>query len=165
MADINSTQIANGQARPYIQNAAQVAGGRLRTKAAVIELDGTQSGTDVMRFFSVKSNDRVTSLQLSCDALTGLTSVDFGIHLKDGGAAVDDDVFDAAQTLAVALVRQEKRVGADSALNIDTLDKQVWQLLGLTSDPNVTYEVTGTINTAGSASGTVMLEMTYTAGD
>lgn len=166
MADINSDVITNLLASPPVMNAAIHHHGRLRRKVAEIELDGTQNNNDVLRFFRVKSSDSIYSLELSCDALTGATDVNFGLHTINGGAAVDDNAFDDAQTLASALVRQEKRVGTNSALNIDTLNLPVWDLAtGVTADPGVEYDVTATLIAAGSASGTVVLEMLYTSGD
>lgn len=145
-------------------NNVAASGARKRRKRAVIELGGTQSNNDVLRFFTIRSGDYVDSLLLSCDALTGATDVNFGLRLEDG-SDVDENLFDDAQTLASALTRQEKRVGTNSALNIDTLAKPVYELLGLTADPFKTYVVTADLVAAGSASGTVVLEMDYTAGD
>ena len=94
--------------------------------------------------------------------------MNFGLRLPDG-TDVDENLFDDAQTLATALTRQEKRVktaaGANSALGVETLSKTVWELLGLTSDPFLTYHVTADIIAAGSASGDIIVEMVYTAGD
>lgn len=137
---------------------------RLRAKSATVTLDGTQSNADVMRFFPIHSGATIKRLQLSNAALSGLTSADFGLWqtTDDGGNAVDDDLFDSAQTLASALERQEKRFGTNSALAVATLGQKVWELLGLTEDPHLTYIVGALINTAGSASGAVVLEMEYT---
>lgn len=139
-------------------------GARQRYKPAQYATGGTQGNGDILNFFSVRSGDIIQSLFLSCDALSGMTDVNFGLRLPDG-TDVDENLFDDAQTLASALVRQEKRVGANSALGIETLGKTVWELLGLTADPFLTYHVTADIIAAGSASGDICLEMVYTAGD
>jgi len=166
MADIKSDVITNLDASPRVMNALVHHHGRLRRKVAEIEHAGAQSNADVMRFFRVKSSDSIYSLLLSNDALSGMTDVNFGVHDIDGGAAVDDNCFDDAQTLASALARQEKRFGTNSALDLDTLNLPVWDLIaGVTADTAKEYDVTGTIITAGSASGTVVLEMIYLAGD
>ena len=81
-----------------------------------------------------------------------------------GGTQSNADIINAT-----ALTRQEKRVktaaGAHSALGVETIGQTVWSLLGLTSDPFLTYHVTADIVAAGSASGDICLEMVYTAGD
>lgn len=163
MADLFSVIQTNDNAVPQVRNSAGVQDGRRRTTIAQFEADGTQSNTDTLRMLRLNSNAVVHNLFLSCDAISGLTSVDVGLYIAGpGGAVVDDDVFDSVQTLAVALVRQEKRVGADSALGVETLGQPLWQLAGLTEDPNVAYDVVILINTAGSASGTIVLEAEFT---
>lgn len=157
MATLNTTNAVG------TQNVA-TNGARQRRKVAQYATGGTQGNGDILNFFSVRSGDIIDSLFLSCDALSGMTDVNFGLRLPDG-TDVDENLFDDAQTLASALVRQEKRVGANSALGIETLGKTVWELLGLTSDPFLTYHVTADIIAAGSASGDISLEMVYTAGD
>ena len=165
MADNNATQVANLVAQPRVMNSAIVSHGRVRSKVEKVTLAGAQSDADTWRFFRVGSGDRIISLELSCDALTGFTSADFGLYNIEGGAEADDDLFDSAQTLAVALYRQEKRFGLNSALNHDTLGQRVYELLGLSDDPHLTYDVTMLGNTVGSASGDITLEMTYVSGD
>lgn len=157
MATLNTTNAVG------TQNVA-TNGARQRRKVAQYATGGTQGNGDILNFFSVRSGDIIDSLFLSCDALSGMTDVNFGLRLPDG-TDVDENLFDDAQTLASALVRQEKRVGANSALGIETLGKTVWELLGLASDPFLTYHVTADIIAAGSASADISLEMVYTAGD
>lgn len=170
MADINSDIITNNLASPPVRNTVGLSGGRVRKKIGEVTLAGTQSNDDVMRFFTVRSNAVIHSLALSCPAISGATDVNFGLHTQGAsGAAVDDNLFDDAQTLATALTRQEKRVqdasAAHSALAVGTLNLPVWGLLGLTSDPGLEYDVTGTLIAAGSTASTVTLEMEYTSGD
>lgn len=164
MADINSAQMAQTRANPPTRIAVQQNGGRERYKVGQVTLDGTQSATDVMRFFRVQSSDVIVNLFLSTEALTGLTSVNYGLHNINGGAVVDADLFDATQTHAGVLTKQQKRLGADSALGPETIGQTVWELLGLSEDPLKEYDVTGLINTAGSASGTITVETDYVSG-
>ena len=129
MANLNSDQMAVISARPSQGVDIRLGGGRRRTKVANVEI-ADAADDDVMRFFRVKSGDLIHSLALSCDAISGLTDTNVGLHTIDGGAAVDDNLFDDAQTLAVALTRQEKRVkdaaGAHSSLGVETLNQPVW---------------------------------------
>lgn len=164
MADVNSTYISNRIADPVVMNSVHI-GGRLRVKRQQIESAVAHAANDVYRFFTVRSSDVIWKLELSCDAITSMVDTNWGLHTEDGGAAVDDNLFDDAQTLAVALVNQEKRWGADSALNLDTMGDAVWQLLGLTEDPHLTYDVTMTTISDPAHVGTIDLSMTYTAGD
>jgi hypothetical protein len=166
MADINSSQIAALVASPSKRTDVRNNGGRIRTKGAIIAFDGTQSAADVVRFFRVKSGDVITSLQMSTvSAITGMSAVAFGVHDINGGAAVDEELFNNTLSLASLILLEELRIGAASDLTIATSEQAVYELLGLAEDPNLEYDVTATLNTAGSASNTMSLRMTYTAGD
>tara|TARA_R110000751_G_scaffold51007_5_gene112254 strand:- start:196 stop:696 length:501 start_codon:yes stop_codon:yes gene_type:complete len=166
MADINSSQIAALVASPSKRTDVRNNGGRIRTKGAIIAFDGTQSAADVVRFFRVKSGDVITSLQMSTvAAITGMTGVSFGVHSINGGAAVDAELFNNTLNLASLILLEELRIGAASDLTIATSEQAVYELLGLAEDPNLEYDVTATLVTAGSASNTMSLRMTYTAGD
>jgi hypothetical protein len=149
MADLNSAVIS---ATPPISGSG---GAELKEKSAFYGFDGTQSNNDVVRFFRISSGALVKSLLLTCDAITGMSDVNFGLHrtVDEGGAAVDDNVFDDAQTLASVLVDQQKRYGGNSARQIETINQRVWELLGLSADPMLTYDVTATLIAAGTAGG------------
>lgn len=164
MANINSPQVAQTQTQPSTKIDTLVSGSRLRHKMGRVTLDGTQSDNDVCRFFRVKSSDSITSIKQSNAALTGLTSSTWGFHrtIEDGGAAADADVISTTFTLASARNRVEIRT---SVLTPLTLGQPVWELLGLSADPGLEYDVTATLLTAGSASGAITLEIDYVAGD
>jgi len=165
MANLDSVQVANNQATPPVRNRNGVDGGRNRTKVANYATGGTQSDADILRLFRVKSSDTIYSMKLSNDALSGMLDVNFGFYeldmtIVDGGNTLDD-----AQTLASALVQQEKRVGANSALGIETLGQPNWQIAGLSEDPLQEWWVAATLVDAGTASADIAVEMTYNGGD
>ena len=54
MANIDSSLIGS-------TNNVAASGARKRRKRAVIELDGTQSNNDVLRFFTIRSGDYIDS--------------------------------------------------------------------------------------------------------
>lgn len=166
MPNFNSDHITNITASPPVKNPIGQSGGRKRYKKAEYETLTTQIDGDTLRMFRVKSNDVITSLLLTNDALTGMIDVNFGLYdIGDSGSAVDDNLFDDAQTLATALVRQEKRVGANSAFTTgETLGDMVWELLALSEDPILEYDVVLTLVDSGVAAGTIVLEMDYIAG-
>lgn len=166
MADINSTQIASLVASPSQRTDVRTNGGRVRNKIGTVTFAGTQSNDDVVRLFRVKSGDVITSLKLSTTAsITGMTDVNFGLHTINGGAAVDDNLFKDARALNAVILNEELRIGAASALNVSTSGQAVYELLGLTEDPNLEYDVTATLIAAGSNTNGMALRMSYTAGD
>ena len=167
MPNFNSDLIANTVASPPVKNSIGLSGGRRRTKTAKYAFTGAQADGDTLRMARVKSGDVIHSILLSNDALSGMIDVNFGIYdIGNSGADVDQNLFDDAQTLASALVRQEKRVGADSAFTTaEKLGQPLWQLLGLSTDPVLEYDFVLTLVDSGTASGDVTIEIEYSAGD
>jgi len=167
MPNFNSDLITNTVATPPVRNRVGLGGGRERRKTAKYAFAGAQANADTLRMMRIKSNDVPNEILLSCDALTGMTNVDVGLYLPgNAGAVVDVNLFDSAQTLATALVRQEKRVGTNSAFTTsETLGQTVWELLGLSADPVLEYDLVLTLIASGTASGDVILELVYNAGD
>jgi len=81
-------------------------------------------------------------------ALTGVTSYDIGLE-KDG-AVINVNVLASALTLASA---GSKSVVA--ALATGSIGKRVWELLGLSNDPAVEYDIVGKMNADASAAGSL----------
>jgi hypothetical protein len=77
----------------------------------------------------------------------------------DGGGYVDQDFFASAVALGSALngtdITYEAASGA--AMDIANIEKRIWEVLGLTSDPNLEYDVLATVTTAITAAGTISL--------
>nr|ACF98013.1 putative MFS family major facilitator transporter [uncultured bacterium 878] len=92
-----------------------------------------------------------------CDALTG-GAADLGLYraATDGGAVVAQSLFASAQSIASANATGiNARFEADDIANVE---KRIWELLGLTADPNLEYDVGLTLTAGISASGTLALQ-------
>lgn len=150
------------------------AGGREYVKSATVEVAAADDDTSTYRFFRVKSSDRIKSLKLYCDAITGGTDYDCGLYTVDGGAVVDADLYAdgfSAATASPAVPPTadagdgiELRFGDATTANPGDVNNAVWEDLGLTEDPHLEYDVVFTANTVGTAAGTLTLVMRYTAG-
>lgn len=162
MAVVNtkSTQITNEDATPVVLNKTYVTGGRLYEDTATLEIAAADSDTSVYRFVRVFSSDRISSVEVACDAITGGTSFDIGVFdiADNGGAVVDADIFASAVDLSSALAWTDKTYEAD-ATKIDVCDAQLWSRLGLTADPKKWYDICLYANTVGTAAGTVSLRV------
>jgi hypothetical protein len=142
-------------------------GGALKAYGGTIEAADAASIGTVYRFFRVPSWARCDNLVLMNDALSA-GAMDIGLYrtAADGGAVVDADFFASA----VAVSSANKATGgsniayeADStAMNIDKVEKRIWEVLGLTIDPVLEYDVAGTVTTALGAAGTVSLRGHFT---
>jgi len=166
MAVVNtkSLAISNRDAQPKVLNPGYLDGGSLRTKRGTVEKATTDSDTSVYRFFAIRSSDVVNSLEIYNDALAGATSYKVGLYLpaKSGGAAVSDALFATGLSLASA-----STTGVNltfSAVDIAKVGYRVWELLGLTADPYLEYDVCLTLVTAGSAAGSISLRASVVNG-
>ena len=157
---LKSTTITNDTATPGVLNNASVTGGSIRSAAEVIEWTTGMTSGSTYRYFRIPSNARVHSLNIFSDAFTTTGAADIGLYTVDGGAVVDADLFASAQLLTSALNGTD--VTHESASNpIDNADEMIWQRLGLSSDPNLEYDVTMTSTATNGSAGTVALKMLY----
>lgn len=166
MAVVNtkSTPITNADAKPRLPNTAVTDGGPVLEKVGTLEAVSGDSINSVYRMLRIRSSTRVTELLLYCDAIT-TCAADVGLYrtADDGGAVVDADFFASAQSLASASVvglnvLYEAAAGPADVANIE---KRVWQMLGLTADPGVQYDVALTLTAAAGSAGTVSLKCRY----
>jgi hypothetical protein len=105
----------------------------------------------------------MTDLRVYCPAIT-TAATDIGLYRteKDGGAVVDADLFTSAQVLTSALNGTDV-LHESTVFSLANSGKELWDALGLTSDPSVFYDVTMTLTAAAGATGTVKVIGRYTA--
>lgn len=156
-----SLSITNRDSTPSKASDSNIVKGEVKQFIGVVAGANGDSIASKLLFGSIPSNARVGSLKLFCSAIAVSGAADFGLYRNtaDGGAVVDADFFIAAQVLTAALNGTEIAHG-----NVATLansEKKVWELLGLTSDPSLTYDVVATLTTALGGAGTVMLQGDY----
>lgn len=159
MAVVNTktTQITNGDAGPTTLTNNQIVCGRVLSAVGTLEVAAADDDTSTFRFVRVHSSWLILSIRVYCDALTSGTSYDCGLYqtAANGGAVVDVDAFASAVSLASAITTgTEIRFEAS---DIASIEKPVWEIAGLTSDPNRWYDVVLTANTIGSAAGTITI--------
>lgn len=165
MADIDSTLISNRAATPRVFNDPWTDAQVKSTGSGIIEVSTSEDAADELRFFRIKSNCVVREVLLSCDAISTSGAIDVGIYRTDddGGAVVDADFFASAQVVTSALTLSN--VAHESGVyGIEDRNKPLWEALGLTEDPQVWYDVVGTITTDMGGAGTLVLEATYVDG-
>jgi hypothetical protein len=158
-----ATAITNLDATPLLRAQPWYHGGAVKSFVGTVEAaDAADATTSIYRFFRVGSWMRVEDLFLMNDALSA-GAVDVGLYrtTNDGGAVVDVDFFASAVSVASA----NKATGgtniaweaAGSASDISKVDQRIWEVLGLTTDPNLEYDVAATVSTALGAAGTISL--------
>lgn len=163
--NLKSTIVTNADATPVDLTPPYLSHGRLREQVAIVEAAGGDAGS-VYRFARVWSGWRVSDVIFACDDLSGAgATLDIGLHqtAENGGAAADADLFASAVDVATAAVARTSVINESGVVNIDDSEKRVWEMLGLTADPQRWYDVTGTSAVA-AITGTMLLQVRYVDG-
>lgn len=162
MANLSSTLISNRAATPRVANGAGTNAMFKSTGVGIVEVSTSEDIGNVLRMVRLKSNAIPRQVLLSCDAVATGGAVDIGIYrtLDDGGAVVDADLFASAQVVTTIL--NDSNVAHESGV-FDRSEKgqAIWQLLGLSADPGIWYDVAMTVTTDMGGAGTLCLEVTY----
>jgi hypothetical protein len=162
---VKSTLITNADATPVVLNNPRVDGGFERIEVATAAITDTDSIASTYRMFRVPSNAVMTDLRIYSPDIGTTTAADIGLYrtAKDGGAVQDADFFASALVLNAGAINGTDVLHEAAVFTIANSGKELWDALGLTSDPSVFYDVTMTLTGAADAAGTVKLIGRYTA--
>lgn len=98
-------------------------------------------------------------LDISCDAITGMSDVNVGLYknLEQGGAVIDDNVFGDAIDLSSAVTRTVPKDGLKD-VDLANAEKTIWELAGDTLDEHdLGYDICLTAIAAASTAGTILV--------
>lgn len=149
MATVKSTWITNATAVPPVATDAAESVGTLKEASSVATTLAAQAQNDIIRFVRVPSNARISEVLISAADATTAGAINIGIYQTDdyGGAVVDADLFASALDLAGGpyenldvTFESDEYTYAESGLPL-------WEVLGLTADPNREYDVAATVTT------------------
>lgn len=161
MAVVNtkSTLVTNADATPVVLNNPRVDGGYERVKTATAALANGDSATSTVRMFRVPSNAVMSDLRIYAPDIGTTTAADVGLYrtAADGAAVVDADFFAAAFVLNAGAVNGVDILHQSGVFSIANSGKELWDALGLTTDPHVNYDVCLTLTGAADAAGTIKL--------
>ena len=162
---VKSTLITNADATPVVLNSPRVDGGFERIEVATAAITSGDSIASTYRMFRVPSNAVMTDLRIYSPDIGTTTISDIGLYrtAKDGGAVQDADFFASALSLKDGALNGTDVLHEAAVFTIDNSGKELWEALGLTSDPSVFYDVALTLTAAADATGTVKLIGRYTA--
>lgn len=160
-----SAAITNRDATPKVLNNAGATGDTLKQVTGLATIVNGDSVASKFIFFSVPSNAYVRSLKVTCPDIGTTTAMDVGLYrtTQDGGAVVDVDYWASAVSLNGGALSKSEIIGESGAAGglLTNFEKRIWEILGLTSDPNLVYDVVGTLTGAADAGGAVVLEAQY----
>lgn len=160
MANIFSDILTNRDATPRVPVNSSGNGAEVQEKVAYVA-KGAETDGSTWRFFDIPSNAIIGGLFYQNSAIAGFTSIKIGLYdtTKNGGAVVSAGLFGTALDLHLG-----QTVWTDATTLVTTLDiieKRVWELLGLASDPGKSYDVAMTGTTAGTNTGKLALKVQY----
>jgi hypothetical protein len=155
--------ITNRDAVPKVASAGPLIAGVQRGFSATLETVNADSIASIYIFGPIPSNAYDVQIELWSDDVGTTTIADFGIYKStaDGGAVVDADFFASAVSLkagAVAGTRIEHESGVS---DVDTVEKPLWQALGLSADSGLVYDLAATLTAAADAAGTISVKVRY----
>lgn len=164
-----STAMTNFTATPKVPNSANVVNGNLRESQGFAVIANGDSVASKYPLFPLRSSDRVSQILVYSPDIGTTTAGDLGLYRldDDGGAVVDVDFFASALSLnGGALNGSDITFEAAAAGGlIANGEKRVWEALGLTSDPNLVYQVVLTLTGAADAAGTALFRMRFVSGE
>lgn len=160
-----SSLVTNADAVPAVLNNPRVDGGFERIEVATVAVTNADSTGSTYRMFRVPSNAVMTDLRIYSPDIGTTTIADIGLYrtAKDGGAVQDADFFASALSLKDGALNGVDVLHEAAVFTIANSGKELWDALGLTSDPSVFYDVALTLTGDADATGTVKLIGRYTA--
>lgn len=162
VVNVKSQIITDLDATPVVKTNQLEDGGKVRSAYGFADF-ASSDATSVARVLRVPSSARVDFLRFASDDLGVGGTVDIGLYAANGGAVVDADFFASAVDTDTAALGWTDVTYESAVVAIENAGKALWQQLGLSSDPEVMYDVTVTRNTA-TGTGTVALKMQYVYG-
>lgn len=159
VVNVKSTYITNADNKALSNPA--ISGDVVEESMGVAAAASGDSIGSTYRLTRVRSGDRVSQVLLSTTAITTCAG-DVGLYrtAADGGAVVDADLFGSAVSLASALSNSDVTTES-GVITVANLEKRVWELLGLTADPFLEYDLAITLTAAAGSDGTVAVKYRY----
>lgn len=163
MAVVNtkSNAITNADATPQVRSSRILVGApALAVNGFVSVASGDDDGS-VYRMFRIRSNSVIHSLTVRCTAITAGTSYTIGLYdtAANGGAAVSAALFATALDLSTAITLGTSVLFQNNT--ITNIEKRIFELLSLATDPAKEYDLVLVGTTVGSANGTIAMSMIY----
>lgn len=158
-----SAGITNRDSTPPALTNSAIAAARVNKMVGVAAIANGDSIASRYIFGSIPSSALVSSVRVSAPDIGTTTAADFGLYktTKDGATVVDADFFKAAVVLnAGAITKSEIFNG--NVITVANMEKRLWEHLGLSADPQISYDVCATLTAAADAAGSVACEVDYT---
>lgn len=160
---VKSSSITNRDATPKVLSNARQTRANEQHARDVVAIANGDSATSKYLVAQIPSNAVVSSVKESAPDIGTTTTFDVGLYRTtlDGGAVVDADFFKAA-VVVNAGATSKVEVSQGNIITPANALQPLWQLLGLTADPNILYDIVLTLVGAADGAGSVLIEVDYT---
>lgn len=169
VANTKSTAITNADAtQPRVYTQSWIEKGQPIVAVGTVEVAAADDNDSVYRFVRIPSSARVHKVEVLSDAITGGTDYNLGLYnpatrlsgvvLTVASVARDNFFADALDLSGGNTVPVE--VTFDQ-IDLADIQKRVWEILGLTADPMVEYDIAMKAVTVGTGAGTISVRVTY----
>ena len=161
IANTKSTIVTNGDAEPAASTSSFINKGRAVKQTGFVEVLAADDDNSVYRFHRVPSGVRVSSVKMKNDAITVGSDYNLGFYdVPDNGGLIVGGGNELADNLDLTSARDIPTEVLSGVVEEDS-EKRIWELLGLSEDPHVEYDVCLTAIAVGSSVGTIQLEIEY----
>jgi hypothetical protein len=162
---VKSTQITNRDATPRVLSNSRIVKADVQHARGVVLI--TSGNTTASKYIacSIPSNAVPISVRVSAPDIGTTTAGDVGLYKNtgDGGAVVDVDFFASALSLSGGALSKSEIVNEAAAIATPANgEKPVWELLGLSADPGLIYDVVLTLTADADGTGSALFEVDYT---
>jgi hypothetical protein len=147
------------QPRVYAQSV--VERGQPIVNVGTVEVAAADDNDSIYRLVRLPSGARVNKIELATDAIAGGTDYNLGLYktAANGGAAVSESLFGDALDLSIGNTVPVE-VTFDQ-VDLADIQKKLWELLALASDPHTEYDLALKGVTVGTGAGTISLRVEY----
>lgn len=165
--NLKSTVITNADSTTYTLNKKGLSNGVVKVARATVEVATSMDNTSTYRMVRLPSRARIVLIKVYADDLGTNSAMDLGLYrtAADGGAVVDADAFGSAVVFGSAITTGTELQHESAVYGVEDIEKQLWQVAGASTDPQVDYDVTFTVTTTTDGAGTLSLLVLYTDGD
>ena len=133
--------------------------GDLRESCSNVVVTAAQADTDNLIGCPVPSNARVSEVLLSYADATTAGAINVGVFKRnaadDDWEVVDADLFASAMVLTDGPQWNKDITNEAAEYTVAEQEKALWEVLGLTADPNITYWIGADISTTFDGASTV----------
>ena len=163
VVNTKATNVTNPDSTPSKANPLHIHAARLYEIVGTVEVAAADSDNSVYRMARVHSSWRISSIEVFNDAITSGSVYDLGLWdtAENGGAVVSQELWASDVTMVSARATPTELTYEATATNIDKIEKRLWELAGLTSDPGKWYDIAFKATTVGSGAGTISLRVRY----